>query len=138
VRRGPRNLIYVVGAIGLALAIVGSTASATVGNRPHRAPSVWSGEALEVQGTYVVLSGTVDPHHQVTTYWFELGQTTSYGIRPQLAIEHWLVDRREEADEAIPRLRPHTTYHFRLVAHNRSGTTYGKDKTVTTLRRNTG
>jgi len=108
-----------------------------VGTPDYMAPEVWSGEATFIHGTYVVLVGTVNPHHQVTTYWFELGKTTSYGIRPELAIEHWLLNRREEADEAIPQLHPHTTYHFRLVAHNRRGTTYGKDKTFTTRGRNT-
>jgi hypothetical protein len=34
--------------------------------------------------------------------------------------------------EAIPKLRPKTTYHFRFVAHSDGGTTYGKDHTFTT------
>jgi len=124
-------------AVAVALTVVTGAVPATAKDRPHLPPEVWSGEATFIHGTYVLLRGTVDPRHQVTTYWFELGETTSYGIRPELAIEHWLFNRREEADEAIPRLHPHTTYHFRLVAHNRSGTTYGNDKTFTTRGRNT-
>jgi hypothetical protein len=42
-------------------------------------------------------------------------------------------NRGEEVLEAIPKLRHRTTYHFRLVAHSRGGTTYGKDKTFRTL-----
>jgi hypothetical protein len=132
-----RKLILTAAAAAIALTVITGIASAAATDRPHRPPEVWSGEAIDVHGTYVVLAGTVDPRHQVTTYWFELGKTTSYGIRPELAIEHWLLNRREEADEAIPRLHPHTTYHFRLVAHNPSGTTYGNDKTFTTRDRNT-
>ena len=41
--------------------------------------------------------------------------------------------RNDEVIEAIPRLRHRTTYHFRLVAHSRGGTTYGRDKTFRTL-----
>jgi hypothetical protein len=136
-RRLGRKLMYAAATVGVTLAVLSGTTPATANDRPHRPPEVWSGEATFIHGTYVVLVGTVNPHHQVTTYWFELGKTTSYGIRPELAIEHWLLNRREEADEAIPQLHPHTTYHFRLVAHNRSGTTYGKDKTFTTRGRNT-
>jgi hypothetical protein len=48
--------------------------------------------------------------------------------------EHQLTGfRNDEVAEAIPKLRPRTTYHFRLVAHSRGGTTYGKDKTFRTL-----
>lgn len=133
-RRLERRLIQLLAISAVVFVAFSGTAPALAKDRPHRPPTVWTGEAVEVNDTYVVLGGTVDPHHQVTTYWYELGKTTSYGIRPELSIEHWLVNRREEAWEAIPKLRPHTTYHFRLVAHNRSGTTYGKDKTFTTAR----
>lgn len=97
------------------------------------APGVRSGKALEVQGTYVVLRGWVDPRGQVTTYYFQLGTTTSYGIAPELNEELLSGNRGEQVYEAIPQLRHRTTYHFRLVAHSRGGTTYGKDKTFRTL-----
>jgi hypothetical protein len=33
---------------------------------------------------------------------------------------------------SIPNLQPNTTYHYRLVASNGGGTTYGQDMTFTT------
>ncbi|MBS0549182.1 MAG: hypothetical protein JSR24_15605 [Proteobacteria bacterium] len=104
-------------------------------SRPVNPPAVRSGKAAEVFGTYVVLEGWIDPRGQVTRYYFELGTTESYGISPELNDEHPIpAYRRGQVIEAIPGLRPRTTYHFRLVAHSRGGTTYGKDKTFRTRR----
>ena len=103
-------------------------------NFPPKAPGVATGDVLEVGGTTVVLQGWVAPRGQKTDYHYELGTTTSYGISPELSDEEavrgfgWV-----NVLEAIPKLRPRTIYHFRLVAHSRGGTTYGKDKTFRTL-----
>jgi hypothetical protein len=132
-----KELIYVVATVSAALPLLAGGASATATNRPLRPPEVRTGKALEVHGTYVVLQGWIDPRGQVTTYHFELGTTASYGISPELNDEHPMPGyRSEQVLEAIPQLRPRSTYHFRLVAHSRGGTTYGKDKTFRTHRSN--
>jgi hypothetical protein len=129
-----RKLAYVGVTIGTVLLLLCIGAQATAANRPLKPPEVWSGKAIEVQGTYVVLQGWVDPRGQVTSFHYELGTTTSYGISPELSDEQRLWGYwSDEVLEAIPRLRHRTTYHFRLVAHSRAGTTYGKDKTFRTL-----
>jgi hypothetical protein len=130
--RRSRSLINVAATISTALILCGG-AQATATNRPPKPPQAWSGSAIEIQGTYVVLQGWVEPRGQATTYYYELGRTTSYGISPELN-EHLLSGfRNDEVIEAIPRLRHRTIYHFRLVAHSRGGTTYGRDKTFRTL-----
>jgi hypothetical protein len=39
-------------------------------------PEVRTGKVLEVQGTYVVLQGWIDPRGQVTNFHYELGTTS--------------------------------------------------------------
>jgi hypothetical protein len=135
-RRHGRKLLCTAATIGVALTLLGGAGTGTANALPHHPPDVWSGEAIGINATNVVLKGRIDPHHQYTTYYFDLGETTSYGLSRKEPNEFWLFDGRHRvATEAFTRLRPHTTYHFRLVAHNRSGTTYGNDKTFTTARR---
>jgi len=53
-----------------------------------------------------------------------------------LVVEEVVVGNRKlEVEAAIDRLKPRTTYHFRIVATNRLGKVYGKDETFTTKRR---
>jgi len=62
------------------------------------------------------------------TGWFEYGQTTGYGqttsqkVSSQLGIYCITVSN----------LSPCTTYHYRAVAQNSAGTTFGENKTFTT------
>jgi hypothetical protein len=134
-RAGSRSA-WVSGIVSLVLVILSVPTLAASASRPVNPPAVRSGKAVEVFGTYAVLDGWIDPRGQVTSYYYELGTTESYGIAPELNNEHPLpAYRRAQVIEAIPGLRPRTTYHFRLVAHSRGGTTYGKDKTFRTLRR---
>jgi hypothetical protein len=122
---------------GAILLLPGGGVAAAGADRPLKPPAVRTGRVLEVQGTYVILQGWVDPRGEVTSYYFQLGTTKSYGISPKLDDEQPNPGYRSESVyEAIPGLRPLTTYHFRLVADNRDGTTYGKDKTFKTHRSN--
>ena len=126
-----RKLVYAAATLGVVLFCGG--ARTTAAEPAPKPPGVWSGIALEVQGTTVVLQGWVKPRGEGTTYHFQLGMTKSYGIAPELNEAFLAGYRNHEVSEAIPRLRHRTTYHFRLVAHSRGGTTYGKDKTFRTL-----
>jgi hypothetical protein len=132
-----RKLAYATAMAGVAFCLAG-VGEATAKEAPPRPPKVWTKGAYFIHGTYAVLQGWLDPRGQTTTFYFELGKTTAYGISPELSIEQQFGGyRTEEADEAIPRLQPHTTYHFRIVAHSRGGTSHGKDKTFTTRGRGT-
>ena len=80
----------------------------------------------------VTFNGTIYPHAADTTAWFEYGLTTNYGqsIALQSAgngISSVPLTTRVEI------LQPNTTYHYRAVASNTFGTTYGADLTFTTL-----
>ncbi len=96
------------------------------------APAVSTGETKEVTSTSAVLTGTIGAKGAATTYQFEYGTSPTYGSKiptsPTSAGEGRL---RVEENQTISSLKTGTLYHYRLVASNSAGTTYGEDKMVT-------
>jgi hypothetical protein len=91
--------------------------------------------ATDVTDTSATLHGTVDPNGQATTYHFEYGTSTSYGRRvPALDVSVGSDLTSHAVSQSISGLEPNTTYHFRIVATNASGTTDGADMTFKTSR----
>jgi hypothetical protein len=96
-----------------------------------RAPAATTGAAKPVAATSATLTGTVNPEGQTTTYQFQYGSTTAYGNQTaSSSAGGGTANTRVSA--AIGSLIPNTTYHYRLVATNASGPTFGADKTLTT------
>ncbi len=94
-------------------------------------PTVSTFPAQNITQTSGKIRGSVNPNGQATTYYFEWGTSTSY--------DHETAHRDAGSgknsitvDETIANLTPGTTYHYRLVAQNPSGTSYGSDRTFTT------
>jgi hypothetical protein len=80
----------------------------------------------QVTGVNVVLTGSVDPVGRATTWWFELGTTTSYGT--STVVRSAGAGRGAAAvSETLAGLNPGTEYHARLVARSSAGTTRGGD-----------
>ena len=77
------------------------------------------------------LNGSVDPHGLTTTVHFQYGTTTSYGLTT--APQSKTGNTYQNVVANISGLTASTTYHFRIVATNSSGTRYGRDRTFTTL-----
>ncbi|HEV2062197.1 MAG TPA: hypothetical protein VGR12_05030, partial [Solirubrobacteraceae bacterium] len=99
---------------------------------PH-APAATTGGAFALSTTSATLNGIVNPATRAfgTTYRFEYGTTTAYGgSTADVTLAGGTEDRAVSA--VVERLQPATTYHYRLVATNRSGTTTGADRTFTT------
>jgi hypothetical protein len=89
-------------------------------------PAVSTGNATSISTTSATLNGTVNPEGQSTTYYFEYGTTTSYGSQTATASAGaGSVDVK--VTTTIESLVPDTTYHYRLVASNASGTALGGD-----------
>ena len=87
--------------------------------------------AAQVSGVAVVLTGTVDPVGRSTTWWFELGPTTSYGTTT--VVKNAGSGRGAVAvSESVAGLAPGAEYHVRLVARSSAGTTRGADVTFRT------
>ncbi len=103
----------------------------TITNDDFR-PTVTTGAATSVTSTGATLNGTVNANNDSTAVTFEYGLTTAYGTTvtadqsPVTGI----------ADTAISfnlsGLSTDTSYHYRVVGENNSGTSYGLDQDFTT------
>src|SRR5690349_1060257 len=89
-------------------------------------PVVTTGNATAITPTSATVNGTVNPEGQSTTYYFEYGTSTSYGSQTSMAgAGSGTADVK--VSTAIASLTPNTTYHYRVVASNASGTMLGAD-----------
>jgi hypothetical protein len=95
------------------------------------APIVKTTAASFVSETEATLNGVVNPNGESTKFYFEYGTTTSYGSKTaegtRTGTTEYSVLRVAEG------LTAGTTYHFRVVATNSSGTSYGADEVLKTL-----
>jgi uncharacterized protein YegP (UPF0339 family) len=94
-------------------------------------PVVTTNLATNVASFSATLNGSVDPHGSTTTVYFQYGTTSGYGHTT--ANQTKTGNTYQNVSANISGLTASTTYHFRLVAHNGNGTTYGSDRTFTTL-----
>jgi hypothetical protein len=100
----------------------------------HPKPSITTSPATEVTSNSAKVSGSVNPNGLPTTYYIQYGDSPSYGATIHTPpgspigsgtapIAVWNVLSGLEAE---------TTYHYRIVAVNASGTSYGSDQAFTT------
>jgi hypothetical protein len=91
-------------------------------------PSVTTGRATNVAKNSATLNGTVNPNGMATTYYFQWGLTSSYGNATSTQSAGSGVSN-VAVSANLTGLTPKTTYHYRLVATNSFGTSYGADMT---------
>ena len=89
-------------------------------------PAVSTDNATGITSTSATLNGTVNPEGQATTYDFEYGTTTSYGSQTATG-DVGAGTAGVKVSAQLASLAPETTYHYRVVATNASGTTLGAD-----------
>ena len=107
---------------------------ATFTTRPLVPPVLSTSGAEAVGQTSATLTGSVDPEGLPSTYRFEYGTSTGYGSTwPVLQVYAGSANTSQMVAIGVPNLSPGTTYHYRLVAGNEDGTTYGADESFTTL-----
>jgi hypothetical protein len=109
----------------------GSDMTFTTSACPVTPPAVATGSATVITATGATLNGTVNPHGATTTAYFQWGTTASYGssTAPQNVGSG---TSASGVSAILTGLSPITTYHYRIVATNSAGTTYGSDMTFTT------
>ena len=96
------------------------------------APTANTAAASHIGPTSATLNGTLNANNASTTGTFEYGQTTGYG-RTATADPSPVSGSADTAvSVSIAALNPNTTYHFRVVGQNASGTSNGADMTFTT------
>lgn len=94
-------------------------------------PAAVTGPPLAVGAGTATLAGAVIAGDSETTYSFEYGSTTGYGIgTPPQTLPAGTDPVVVQAD--ITNLGLDASWHYRLVARSTSGTTYGADQTFTT------
>ncbi len=119
------RMLAAVLASGLVLAVPVAVGAAT--------PDATTGSAAQVTATGAQVTASVNPDGQATTYAFQYGTSTDYGS--QSATAHAGSGTSSESVHAtLGGLVSGTTYHYRVVATNPSGTTAGSDTTFTTDR----
>lgn len=84
-----------------------------------------------VTKTAAYLEGGVYPNGEATSYYWQYGTSPSYGSRTT-AVGVGSGTAPVPVTSQLTHLAPGTTYHYRLVATNSSGTEYGYDGTFTT------
>ena len=94
-------------------------------------PVVTSNPATFVASFSATLNGSLDPHGLTTNVHFQYGTTTSYGLTT--APQSRTGNTYQNVAANISSLSANTVYHFRIVAINSAGTTYGSDRTFRTL-----
>lgn len=97
-----------------------------------QAPTATTGAATGIGSYDATLNGTVNANGSSTTVYFEYGLTVEYGLISP-ALQSPVTGSTDTPVTAnLFLLDPSTTYHYRVVATNASGTTYGADMTFTT------
>jgi len=96
------------------------------------APAVTTNTSSGVTTTGATLNGTVNANNQSTTVTFEYGTTIAYGasISAVPATVSGISDTSVTA--SLTGLIANTTYHYRVIGQNASGTTNGADMIFTT------
>jgi hypothetical protein len=97
-------------------------------------PTVVTGVASAIAQTSATLNGTVNPNgFEVSACRFEYGITTSYGSSAPCSPAPGSGSGPVAVSAALESLSENATYHFRVVATNAGGTSFGGDQTFTTL-----
>jgi hypothetical protein len=100
---------------------------------PPNHPSVVTGAASSVGVDDAILNATVNPAGgQVGACRFEYGTSSSYGSVTPCTASGQTGESPIAVSGALVGLKASTTYHFRIVASNAGGTSYGDDETFTT------
>ena len=92
-----------------------------------------STNAATADPTTSVLNGTINPEGVASKYHFEYGTGPAYGLRtPSVDTDVGSGSVPVLASAVADGLEPNTTYHYRIVGSNASGSIAGGDQMVTT------
>jgi hypothetical protein len=94
-------------------------------------PSVGTGPSSKVTQKSAVLNASINPNGSASTYLFQWGLTTGYGVttHPHSAGSG---TSAVKVKSSVGGLFPGTVYHYRIVAFNKFGTSVGADHTFKT------
>ena len=96
------------------------------------APIVITDIATGITSTGATLNGTVNANNSSTTVTFEYGPNSAYGTTVTADQSPVSGNSNTSVAKRISGLSPNSTYHYRVVGQNTTGTTSGSDLTFTT------
>jgi plastocyanin len=94
-------------------------------------PIVTTNPATFIASFSAKLDGSLNPHGLATTFHFQYGPTTGYGLTTAPQTQNGNTSRNVSA--SIGSLMASHAYHFRIVASNMDGTRMGSDRMFNTL-----
>jgi len=95
------------------------------------APTATTGSATNVTSNSATLNATVNPNGLLTTAYFQWGTSTSFkNTTASRSLGSGSSNLGVSAN--LSRLKPNTTYYYRIVATNSQGTTFGSLMSFTT------
>lgn len=97
---------------------------------PAVPPVVSTQQANGLASSKATLNGSVNPENSKSEYWFEYGPTTSYGTKT--AVVNLAAGLSPvSVNSPLSGLTFGQTLHYRVVAKNVAGTSYGGDQSLT-------
>jgi hypothetical protein len=93
-------------------------------------PLVETRPVEEIGYTGAALAAVINSKGTATIFYFEYGKTDAYGLRTAERLTEG--SGSEERYATLAGLEPDATYHFRIVATNSYGTSYGDDEEFST------
>lgn len=93
---------------------------------PAQPPAVLGTAPFAPTATGIAFTALVNPNGAPTTYRFQYGTSAAYGLET-FGLPLAAGAQPQSVSFRINSLAPRTTYHFRVVASNRAGTTFGPD-----------
>ena len=114
-RTGLRLLVFLTSII-CSIGLLASSGEAAVSS----APSVVNASASNVTYSSAILHDEVNPHGQVTNFFFQYGTTSAYGAQTPLApAGNGTITI--SVSQAVTGLQPGTIYHYRVMAVSSGG-----------------
>ncbi|MCR4438808.1 MAG: T9SS type A sorting domain-containing protein [candidate division KSB1 bacterium] len=95
-------------------------------------PTATTAAASNVTANSAKFNGTVNPNGLSTTVKFQYGTSTSYGSEIAAPPSSVSGTSSTSVSAQLSGLSPNTTYHYRVVATDSLGTTYGEDESFRT------
>ncbi len=97
-------------------------------------PTVVTGAASAISQTSATLGATVNPNGgEVSECKFQYGTTEAYGSSVSCSPPPGSEESPVAVSGSLAMLAANTTYHFRIMATNEGGSSYGSDETFKTL-----
>ena len=100
---------------------------------PHRVIGLRTEEASALGESGATLDASFLGNGEETHYFFEWGVTNAYGNKTPESTSSPASNVPQQLSAALGELSPYTTYHYRVVATNGAGISFGEDRYFTTF-----